>query len=99
MESGNEEFVELSLGQLKDYLLLRGLNTTGNKKELAARATAAYEQCLSIKINDEKLQQKLKATYDKRLLDNNISADPFKIPEKDWSSDVGKWISLHRFDP
>ena len=33
-----ENFLQKSLGELKDYLSLRGLNVTGKKRELVTRA-------------------------------------------------------------
>ena len=33
-----ENFLQKSLGELKDYLSLRGLSVTGKKRELVARA-------------------------------------------------------------
>ena len=36
-----EDFSELSVKQLTDYLSVRGLNTSGRKVELIARAFAA----------------------------------------------------------
>ena len=38
-----DDFVELTVGSLKDFLVLHGLNQTGKKVELVARAFGAYE--------------------------------------------------------
>ena len=43
-----EDFLELSFKQLTDYLSVRGLNTSGRKVELIARAFAAMELKLDI---------------------------------------------------
>ena len=43
-----EDFSELSVKQLTDYLSVRGLNTSGRKVELIARAFAAMELKLDI---------------------------------------------------
>ena len=43
-----EDFLELSVKQLTDYLSVRGLNTSGRKVELIARAFAAMELKLDI---------------------------------------------------
>ena len=39
-----DDFLELSVGCLKDYLNVGGLQTTGRKVELVARAFTACEQ-------------------------------------------------------
>ena len=38
-----DDFVELTVGSLKDFLVLHGLKQTGKKVELVARAFGAYE--------------------------------------------------------
>lgn len=38
------QFLDLTVGQLHDYLLARGLSTVGSKLDLAARALIAQEQ-------------------------------------------------------
>ena len=43
-----EDILELSVKQLTDYLSVRGLNTSGRKVELIARAFAAMELKLDI---------------------------------------------------
>ena len=43
-----EDFLELSVKQLTDYLSVLGLNTSGRKVELIARALAAIELKLDI---------------------------------------------------
>ena len=43
-----EDFLELSVKQLTDYLSVRDLNTSGRKVELIARAFAAMELKLDI---------------------------------------------------
>ena len=43
-----ENFLELSVKQLTDYLSVLGLNTSGRKVELIARALAAMELKLDI---------------------------------------------------
>lgn len=45
-----DDFLELSVGSLKDYLNVRGLQTTGRKVELVARAFVACEQNIPIKL-------------------------------------------------
>ena len=48
-----EDFLDLSMGNLKDYLSLRGLSTTGRKVELVARAFSAFEMKLPVQVPQE----------------------------------------------
>ena len=48
-----EGFLELSVKQLTDYLSFLGLNTSGRKVELIARALAAMELKLDIILSSE----------------------------------------------
>ena len=43
-----EDFLDLTVKQLTDYLSVRGLSTSGRKTELVARAFAAMELKLGI---------------------------------------------------
>ena len=51
-----EDFLQLGMNCLQDYLSARGLNTTGRKIELVARAFAAFEMKLPIIASSEKKQ-------------------------------------------
>ena len=51
-----EDFLQLGMNCLQDYLSARGLNTTGRKIELVARAFAAFEMKLPITASSEKKQ-------------------------------------------
>lgn len=48
-----EDFLELSVKHLSDYLSVRGMNTSGRKVELVARAFAAFELKMDIIASSE----------------------------------------------
>ena len=52
-----DDFISMSCGQLRDFLSLRCLSTTGVKKELVARAFVAWEQKTPIKIGASALKK------------------------------------------
>ena len=57
-----EDFLQLGMKCLQDYLSARGLNTTGEKTELVARAFAAFEMNFPIIASSEEQQkEKVKA--------------------------------------
>ena len=62
-----EEFLQLGMNCLQDYLSVRGLNTTGRKIELVAQALAASEMKLPIITSSEEQQKKLKLDYESQL--------------------------------
>ena len=62
-----EDFLELSFKQLTDYLSVRGLNTSGRKVELIARAFAAMELKLDIIQSSENQSNLLQSNYEKKI--------------------------------
>ena len=88
-----DDFLCMSCGQLRDYLSLRCLSTSGVKSELVARAFVAWEQQMPIKLSNSELKTKLHKEYEDRLAQGNIP-DPYSIAEKDWKNDVTKWPLL-----
>ena len=72
---------KIHLNELKNYLKIRGLKTSGNKKELVARVFSAMENnVIPMKIAVE-VQEDLKKEYGKKLrVDGRLFPDPFKIP-------------------
>ena len=58
-----DNFIQMSFGELQDYLSLRKLSISGKKSELVARAFAACEQGVPIAISDAELEKKLKVEY------------------------------------
>ena len=85
-----DDFLELSISELKYYLAMRGLSREGLKLDLAARALVAYEQQMPIRQDIEDLQKELKDTYSKLLVDHDIP-DPKTIDAKEWVNDVSNW--------
>ena len=63
-----ENFLQKSLGELKDYLSLRGLSVTGKKRELVARVFSACERNVGVVVNNEKLRSRLAIEYKHRNL-------------------------------
>ena len=71
-------FCNLGMSCLQDYLSMKGLNTTGRKIELVARAFAAFEIKLPIIASSEEEQKKLKLRYENQLQKFKI-CDPLSI--------------------
>ncbi|KXJ06371.1 hypothetical protein AC249_AIPGENE12226 [Exaiptasia diaphana] len=86
-----EDFLDLSVGTLRDYLNLRGLQVTGRKVELVARAFSACEMNLPIKLTHEQHNNKLKAEYNNRLAKCDL-ADPNS--ETEWLDDMTLWPAV-----
>ena len=61
-----ENFLQKSLGELKDYLSLRGLSVTGKERELVARAFSACERNVGLVVNNEELRSRLAIEYKHR---------------------------------
>ena len=54
-----EDFLDLTVKQLTDYLSVRGLNSSGRKVELVARAFAAMEMKIEIVQSTQEQQKQL----------------------------------------
>ena len=85
-----EDFMELSLKQLSDYLSARGLSTSGKKVELIARTFAAMELKLDIIESSESQKIKLQAQYHNKLSELQIP-DQKLIAKSKWIDDLTKW--------
>ena len=85
-----EDFLEISVKQLTDYLSVRGLNTFGRKIELVAKAFAAMELKMEIIESTEEQQKQLYSTYEKKLLKLEIP-DPNTIPKEKRLDDITTW--------
>ena len=85
-----EDFMELSLKQLSDYLSARGLSTSGKKVELIARTFAAMELKLDIIESTESQKIKLQAQYHNKLSELQIP-DQKLIAKSKWIDDLTKW--------
>ena len=75
---------------LQDYLSARGLNTTGRKNELVARAFAAFEMKLLRVASSEEQQKKFKLDYENQLQKFKI-CDPLSIEPSKRIDDILQW--------
>ena len=87
-----ENFLQKSLGELKDYLSLRGLSVTGKKRELVARAFSACECNVRVVVSDEELRLRLTVEYQQRI--KSLPRDPRHIAEDEWRNDMTTWPAL-----
>ena len=55
-----EDFLGWTVSSLKDFLSLRGLEQTGRKPELVARAFGAYELKAPVKFSQQQIYQQIK---------------------------------------
>ena len=85
-----EDFLELSVKQLTDFLSVHGLSTSGRKVELVARAFAAMELNMGIIDSTEEQHKKLKSTYENKLVQLQIP-DPNGIPKEKRIDDLTRW--------
>ena len=85
-----EDFLDLSVHQLTDYLAVRGLSSPGRKVELVAKAFAAMELGLGIIESSESQQRQLKKNYELKLKDLKIP-DPSMIETEKRIDDITKW--------
>eukprot|EP00795_Rhopilema_esculentum_P015645 gene15645-6929_t len=88
------DFLEWNQERLNNFLKVRGKSTTGNKKDLAARALVAFENGEPVTQSAEDSAQKLEKEYNE-LLEKFTIQDPLKIPNHLWSTDVKKWPNLN----
>jgi hypothetical protein len=82
--------MSLGMNTLADFLAVRGLNTSGRKVELVARAFSAVELKLPILASSEEQQAKLKIEYEKRLSSYQI-CDPLNVADHEKSEEVTKF--------
>ena len=85
-----EDFLQLGMTCLQDYLSARGLNTTGRKIELVARAFAAFEMKLPRVASSEEQQKKFKLDYENQLQKFKI-CDPLSIEPPKRIDDILQW--------
>ena len=87
-----ENFLQESLGELKDYLSLRGLSVTGKKRELVARAFSACERNVRVVVSDEELRSRPTVEYQQRI--KSLPRDPRLIAEDEWRNYMTTWPAL-----
>ena len=86
-----DEFLELSVEELKFYLRQRGHNVTGSKRDLAARALVSFEN-KEKPLKDDKLHEIIRKEYN-TILELNHLADPLEVTSG-WENDMKSWPSL-----
>lgn len=84
-----EDFLDLSMGNLKDYRSLRGLSTTGRTVEPVARAFSAFKMKLPVQVSQEQHLASLQREFQDRLRKYDLS-DP-KSSDTTWVDDMTKW--------
>ena len=85
-----EDFLDMNIKDLQDYLAFRGLNTSGRKKELAARAFAAFELKIEIKSTSEDQRKRLETEYLQNIKDLFLP-DANIIEESKRLNNTTKW--------
>ena len=85
-----EDFLDLSVKELQNYLAVRGMTTSGRKVELVARAFAAFELKMSIISSSEEQKQTLERDYKLNLKKYDLD-DPNLVEGNKRLNDVTKW--------
>ena len=85
-----QDFLKLNTKQLSDFLAVRGLNTSGRKVELVARAFAAVELKLDIIESSEQQLEKLRHACNELLRKLEVP-DPNEIDKSKRTDDLAKW--------
>ena len=80
------DFLDMSVEQLKYYLQQRGQTYSGTHASLAARALLAQEQGISIVPIADDIAKQLKSDYNAILSNHQLITDPFM--ESGWVDDV-----------
>ena len=88
-----EDFLDLTVKQLTDYLSVRGLNSSGRIVELVARAFAAMEMKIEIVQSTQEQQKQLVHSYQKKLEELGIP-DPKEISVELREDDIRKWPAV-----
>ena len=89
-----KDFMALGNNTLKEYLSVRGLNVTGNRPELVARAFVASEMKMDIILSSAEQAARLDQDYTKLLSDNKLTTDPRDVLEGEKSNDITKWVDM-----
>ena len=88
------DFLNLTVSSLKDFLALRGLNVTGKKADLVARAFGAYELNVPKKFSQQQIYSNLKLEYNSRLSRHGIVTDPNSLPAEAWRDSIHEWPEI-----
>ena len=92
---GYDDFNNLTVGTLKDFLSLSGLSTTGRKIKLVATAFSAYELKLPVKLTAQELNTKIHNEYQQRLPSHGL-IDPLENTQS-WIDDFTTWPTIENF--
>ena len=88
-----EDFLNLSVKQLINFLTVLGLSTTGRKIELVARAFTAMELNIEIIETAEEQEKNLKQSYADKLKALDL-IDPNSVPMEIRKDLVAEWPSI-----
>ena len=88
-----EDFLDLSIKDLTNYLSVRGLNTSGRKVELVARAFAAFELKMKIIASSEEQKLKLESDYLEMLSKHGL-VNPVSIGKNKKIDDMTGWPAI-----
>lgn len=89
-----EDFLEWTKGQLQHYLMRRGKSTSGNKKDLAARALVAFESNDQIIDCSKDITDRLEREYSQLLFKLGIE-DPLQLHETSWNQNLTSWPNIN----
>ena len=90
-----EDFLDLSMDELRFYLQQRALSTSGTHSDLAARALVAFEHDTPIKVTAENLASSLKCPIENTLRDGGLTVDPLQLNAGEWEEYLTKWPRTH----
>ena len=89
-----QDFLEMGVNQLKEYLSMKGISVSGySKVELVARAFSAAEMNLPVLLSNEETVMRLDADYTKRLRDFDLD-DPKKYEKSNKKNDIPLWPKI-----
>ena len=85
-----EDFLDMQIKDLQDYLAVRGLNISGRKTELVARPLAVFELKIEIKSTSEDQRKRLETEYLQNIKELSLP-DPNTIEENKRLDSIIKW--------
>ena len=91
-----EEFDNMRVKELKDFLSVRGLSTSGKKKvELVALAYSCVVLGIEIQATQVDLARELRSDYDASLSKSGLSLDPSAVQRSDKVDNVMWWPKIN----
>ena len=82
-----DDLLDLSIKDLTNYLSVCGLNTSGRKVELVARAFPAFELEMNIIASSEEKKLKLESDYQEMLSKHGL-VEPMSIQKNKRTDDM-----------